>query len=265
MTLREIGLVYNYFLKHKVIRAYEKRDQRRSKQEKEVADIMELYSERLDDLAEFLETQGLAVRVLGAQEYKLANQGRAYVLLRCASSEIVPDHLNIDHIWMLFKDDRRQETKATTTIWTSYLYLHLLYFLYSADSRTIESISRYGDTWVEEEPFKDKVVMAIDQLRQQGHDKNYIETEIRKTLVDSTEKEVQSRINRFFKVLLRVGVLEIAKGDDFTLDANRSEKVVYRQTLWSAVDIAENFKRYASLLLNPPLEKDVYSLSKISE
>lgn len=265
MTLTEIGLVYNYILKHKVIRAYEERHQRRTKQEKEVADIMERYSERLDDLEEFLDTQGLAIRVLGAQEYKIARTGRAYIFLRNASSDSLPSHLNIEHIWTLFKDDRRQETKGKTTIWTSYLYLHLLYFLYTADSRSIESISRFGDTWVEEDKFKEVVIMEVDQLRRREDDAGYVETEIQKTLIDSTEKEVQSRIDRFFKVLLSVGVLEKHKSKDFSFDAERSEKVTYRQTLWSAVDIAENFKRYASLLLNPPSEKDVYSFSKVSE
>jgi len=265
MTLSEIGQVFNFIFSHKVIRAYETRNERRGKEEKEVASILERYAGRLDDLEEFLTTQGITFHVLGAQDYSLAHQGRVYVFVRSFAAGEPPPHLGIEHIWTLFKDDRRNESKKDTSIWTTYLFLHLLYFLYTTDSRAIESISRYRDTWVDFDVFKDVIVSSIDELRSARDGVEYPEGQIREQLCASDEREINSRVIRFFKVLVQIGALEKVADNGFSLGRKDNEREIYQQTLWFAVDIAENFKRYASLLINTPTVSDVYSLAKVSE
>lgn len=264
MTPSEIGTIYNFLLKNKVVRGFEAPNIRRNKIEKEIASTLDRNNQRLEDLEEFLATQGVGIRILGAQEYHLATHGYAYVLIRSLNATEIPAHLNIDQIWTGFRDDRRNDTKQTTVIWTSYLYLHLLYFLYTIDNRTIESISKFHETWLDLDNFKTNVIAAIDDLRRATGEQNYGETQIRACLVASTEKEIQSRVERFIKTLEQVGVLEQMNDDGFRMGRSDEPRSVYRQSLWSAVDVAENFKRYGSLLLNPPEANAVHTLSKIT-
>ncbi|SFC47561.1 hypothetical protein [Pseudoalteromonas denitrificans] len=264
MNITNIGQIFNYLAEHKVIRSYEKKGIRRSTVERELAKLLDNHLHRLDDLDEFLSTQGMQLKTLNTQEYGIANQGRVYVLIRQLGENESPAHLQTKQVWEMFKGKSRKDTQKNIVIWTSYLYLHLLHFLYTLDNRPVEGISAFGDTWIDHDIFKEDIIKSIDELRQSKASGPYAESKIYECLCNFKDTEITTRVGRFFTNLIKFGILEQVVDTELRMSRSDTARVIYRQTLWSAVDVAENFNRYASLLIQAPTDNKVYQLSKVS-
>lgn len=262
MNITQIGQIYNFLIEHKTIRSYESSRIKRSVKERELAQILDTYQQRLDDLDEFLATQGVKLQALNVQDYGIANQGTVYVLIREMSGNEAPEHLRTKHLWEQLKSSFRKDSKQTTVIWASYLYLQLLHHLYTLDNRAIEAISRFHESWLDADIFQDEVIKVIEQLRARASHPEYATSTIHQELIAATDTDIAKRVTSFLNSMVKLGVL--VKAEDIGLKVGRKEsRTIYQQTLWSAVDIAENFKRNAGLLVQRPAETEVHELAKV--
>ncbi|MDH4565164.1 hypothetical protein E8E95_00500 [Pseudomonas sp. BN414] len=237
MTPEEMGLVFNQLVARRTIYSFAASGRRRSQEEKDAVEILERQYGRSGDLEEFLRTQGLRLQTIDAFALGLANTGRIYVAVR-DPIERAPEHLATSALLQELIDERRSETAESSAIWATFFLLVLLYFLYTTEDRPIEAISAFKDSSVDLEQFLEEVRHRIEQLRVQSPPAaDSPQRRIHDALTNVSDAAIESRVKAFFSSMLGLGVLEPIPGIEG-----------YRQTLWSAVDIATNFQRHAGSL-----------------
>lgn len=237
MTPEEMGLVFNQLVSRRAIYSFATSGRRRSQEEKEAVEILERQYGRSNYLEEFLRTQGLRLQTIDAFALGLANTGRIYVAVR-DPIERAPEHLATKTLLQELIDERRSETTEVSAIWATFFLLILLYFLYTTEDRPIEAISAFKDSSVDLEQFLEEVSHRIEQLRVQSPPAlDSPQRRIHDALTNLSDAAIESRVKTFFNSMLALGVLEPIPSIDG-----------YRQTLWSAVDIATNFQRHAGSL-----------------
>lgn len=249
MTPEEIGVVYNQLVERRTLYSFSTPYRSRSAAEKQAVTILESQFGRLGDLEEFLETQGLRIVLLDAGALGIAPTGRIYVAVRAPELK-APSHLANEHIVQELIDERRGEAIAPAAIWSTYLFLQLMHFLYTSVGRSIESVSGYEDTWVDVDAMIEEVQRRIERLRSTPVDDSPDRQRIQEVLTRASEQTVEARVRSFFKSMERLGVLEEVSG----VQARQVGQRIYRQSLWSAVDIANNFKRHAGALILPDVD-----------
>jgi hypothetical protein len=261
MTYEEIGHIYNFLLKKRVARSYKVKNV--GNDERYISSLLDRNVDAIEDLQSFLASQQLRLEILDAQAYNLGGQGYAFVLIPShTDTEILPTHLRTKELWDAVKDNTRSEVKFTSVVWTSYLYLHLLYALYTQENRPIEAISTYKDTWVTEDDFSARVIEEIEAMRtDETSSDNDLQT-IASVLTDASVTDISKRITRFLSAMERFSVLEKRTAEEDGFNFQESDKYIYTQTLWSAVDIARNFYRNASLVLTLPRPQNIKSFSE---
>lgn len=237
MTPEEMGLVFNQLVARRAIYSFATSGRRRSQEEKEAVDILERQYGRSHDFEDFLRTQGLRLQTLDAVALGLATTGRIYVAVR-APLERAPEHLATSALLQELIDERRSETAEVSAIWATFFLLILLYFLYTTENRPIEAISAFKDSAVDLEQFLEEVRHRIEQQRIQIPPAvDTPQRRIHEALTNFSDAAIESRVKAFFNSMLGLGVLEPISGIEG-----------YRQTLWSAVDVATNFQRHAGSL-----------------
>jgi len=263
MTMEEIGHIYSFLLKKRIARSY--KDKNIGSEERYIGGLLESNIDSISDLQSFLSSQQLRLEVLDAQAYNLGSpggKGNAFVLIPSHSdTEILPTHLRTKELWSAVGDSSRKEVKYISVIWTSYLYLQLLYTLYTQENRPIEAISTYKDTWITEDDFTDRVVEGIESMRNESAP-NEKEKTIADVLTGAKVTDVEKRISRFLSAMERFNVLNKITAKEAGFNFHKPDKYIYTQTLWSAVDIARNFYRNASLVLDLPNQFSIKSLSE---
>jgi hypothetical protein len=254
LTPQEIGLVYNEIRTKRVLYSHPARGRRRSEQEVEAVRILVRTSGRLGDMEEFLATQGLRLVVRDVQHLGLPGEGVAYIAVRDASNS-APQHVKGDQIIRELTDHRRDESQERIAVWATFLMLHLLYFLYTRDERPIEAVSAFKDSSVDIEDFLDEARRRVETMRTaKSVEEDSRRSAIRDILTGLSEQRLEGRIRSFFRAMVTLGILE--EIDDISVRVDGRAEPVYRQTLWSAVDIGENFRRYAPhLLVEDPVEQ----------
>jgi hypothetical protein len=254
LTPQEIGLVYNELRTRRVLYSQPIRGRRRSENEVEAVRILATTSGRLGDIDEFLATQGLRLIVRDVQQLGLPGDGLAYVAIRDASNP-APSHVRQDQIVRELTDHRRDESQEQIAVWATFLMLHLLYFLYTRDERPIEAVSAFNDSSVDMEDFLDEARRRVESMRAVHDDRDDSRRiAIRGMLTGLSDQRLDARVRTFFRAMVSLGVLE--QIDDLAVRVDGRDEPVYRQTLWSALDIAENFRRYAPhLLVEDPVEQ----------
>lgn len=241
MTPAEIGLVFNQLVGQRAIFSGKIPHRRRSKEEIEAADILEKSRGDHGDLDDFLETQGLTLKKVDAFAVGLGNLGNIYIALRnpaiTAPAHLAPN----DVLQELIDDRRRSESKDSAAVWASFLLLTLFYFLYTMEGRSIEAVSGFRDSAVDQDEFIDEVRKRIEKMRTEGVGEDGDERRrfAHETLTDIKDSKLESRARSFFVTMIRLKVLEPTE-----YNVRKTGTAVYRQSLWSAVDTASNFARH---------------------
>lgn len=243
MTPEEIGLVFNQLIARRTLYSMVLAGRRRLQEEKEAVEILEQQYGRTTELEDFLKTQGLRLQVFDAVALGLAASGRVYVAVRDPVQR-APQHLATHALLQELIDERRAETAETAAIWASFFLLTLLYFLYTLDERPVEAISAFKNSAVDLEQFLEEIRRRVEQLRVEAEPSGDSQHQrLRETLTRLSESALETRVKAFFNNMLSFGVLEPIPGIEG-----------YRQSLWSAVDIASNFHRHAGTLASAGLE-----------
>jgi hypothetical protein len=223
------------------------RGRRRSEQEVEAVRILARTAGRLGDIEDFLSTQGLRLIVRDVQQLGLPGDGVAYIAIRDPSNS-APTHVRHDQIVRELTDHRRDEGLEQIAVWATFLMLHLLYFLYTRDERPIEAVSACKDSSVDIEDFLDEARRRVEVMRAiQDDSDDTRRIAIRGILTSLSDQKLEARVRTFFRAMISLEILE--QIDDVAVRLDGRDEPVYRQTLWSALDIAENFRRYAPHLL----------------
>ncbi|ROT94726.1 hypothetical protein EB809_18795 [Marinobacter sp. R17] len=242
MTPAEMGIVYNQLVNQRAIYSGKISNRRRSKEEIEAAEILDKARGDHADLDDFLETQGLILHQVDPFAIGLGMEGRIYIALRNPSVP-APSHLAPnDVIQELIDERRRSENKDSAAIWASFMLLTLFYFLYTLEGRSIESVSEFKDSAVDQEEFIEEVRKRIERMRNEGlpgAENDERATFVYSTLTDIRDTNLDARARSFFNAMVKLKVLEPT---DYSVKA--SGGAVYRQSLWSAIDTAENFSRH---------------------
>ena len=241
MTPAEIGLVYNQLVNQRAIYSGKISNRRRSKEEIEAAEILEKTRGDHADLDDFLETQGLILHKVDPFAIGLGMEGSIYVALR-NPAVTAPAHLTPNDVLQELIDERRRsENKDAAAVWASFLLLTLFYFLYTLEGRSIESVSEFKDSAVDQEEFIEEVRKRVERMRNEGpsDEEDGRKGFVYSTLTDIRDTNLDSRARSFFNAMVKLKVLEPTE-----FSVKKGGGSVYRQSLWSAVDTAENFSRH---------------------
>lgn len=241
MSPAEIGLIFNQLVSQRAIYSGKIPNRRRSREEIEAAELLEKNRGDYTDLDDFLETQGLVLKKFEAFSLGLGNMGNIYIALR-NPSVAAPLHLApSDVLQELIDDRRRTESKDAAAVWASFLLLTLFYFLYTLEGRSIESVTGFIDSAVDQEEFIEEVRNRIEKMRNEslGEDDEERKRFVYLTLTEIKDVNLDARARSFFQAMVKLKVLE---STDFSV--KKSGGMVYRQSLWSAVDVATNFSRH---------------------
>lgn len=244
MNAEDIGIVYNELRIRRILFSKSVPGRRRSESELLALQVIEKASGRISDLEEFLTTQGLKLIVIDLQTLGVAGDGVAYVVVRDVYNP-PPAHICGDQIVRSLGDLRRTDESAEDlAVWGVYLTVLLLYFLYTRDERPIEAISGYRDSYIDQAEYLDELLRRIDVLRSipASEDDGRRES-IRQILTGFSEDRLEGRVASYFRRMEGLGVLE--RIDAGAVRADGEAQQAFRQTLWSAVDMAENFRHYA--------------------
>ena len=243
MTPEQIGIVYNELRQSRILFSQAVPGRRRSEGERRAVGILSAAMGRLSDLEDFLETQGLKLVQRRVQEFGIAGEGQIYAVIRDPSLA-PPTHLRGGEILRELIDSRREETTEVVGIRSTFFLLALLFFLYTRDDRPIEAVSAFKDSSVEYEEFLFELKRRISGLKSERNDHaDTRRSAMRSALTDLSDKQIENRAEAFLRAMQRVGVLE--EVDDLKSNSEETGNPVFRQTLWSALDLAENFRRYA--------------------
>jgi len=256
MTPHEIGLIYNQLLERRVLYSFSVPGRNRSQAEKEAVASLERNRDYVDELEGFLETQGLRLVSHEAAALGIADAGRVYVAVREPVRD-VPAHIGGAAVLREWSDSRRNESAADSALWAGLLLMAMLKLLYTDGGRPIESVSGFADAEFDDSQFVDTLLEAIEKQRGVRVTDDSQVARAHALFTGSAEAQVEARAKGFVRSMLRGGVLEER--------TTGMASVVYGQTLWSAVDVAENFKRYAGALIPRPVAKDIVALVSADE
>ena len=252
MTPSELGHVFNQLVEHRVLYTFAAKGHSRSQGEREAAACLERHLDFHEELDAFLSTQGLHLMSYEAAALGIGVAGRVYVAVRDPALP-VPAHIGGGSLLREMSDSRRSETVAEATLWAGLLTVVLLQLLYSDIGRPIEAVSGFTDAELDEGQFVQTLLAAIERQRHCIVDPVDSEVERAHALfMEANESQVEARAKGFIRAMIRGGVLEVrAEGKTGT---------IFGQTLWSAVDVAENFKRYGGGLLPQPTSEEVAAM-----
>ncbi len=248
MTPAEIGFVFNQLVEKRVLYSFATTGRRRSQEEKEAIEIIEAQVGRTSDLEQFLETQGLSLKIIDALSYGIKVEPGGGTLIYVALRNPMyqpPEHLSSRYVLQELVDDRRNESADAASMWSSFFMLLLFYFIYTQEDRSIESISKFSEAAVSVDLFLEEVMRRIEEMRGLPESQDPQAIRFRGVLTSGSAKEIDSRVRGFFKAMASLGVIESFKTNDESF---------YRQTLWSAVDVAHNFHRHAGAIATAGLD-----------
>lgn len=257
MYVEDIGKVYNVLREKKLFFSGKVEGRRRSENETEAAQIMRKASGRFSDLEDFLKTQGLKLIVKEAQHLGIEGDCLIYITVRDPLAE-PPSHLCGGQLIREMQTANSKETVEQLTIWATFMSLNLLHFLYSIEERPIEAISEFKDSSVDKESFLIELSSKIEELRRENADDDSRRQTILSTLTSSDEKQIRRKVDTFFAAMVKLGVIELV--ENVSVLGKEDQQPVYRQTLWSAVDIETNFRRYAPHLVVENIAEQIDSV-----
>lgn len=262
MSPEDIGKVFSALMRFRIVSSGAYPSSRKHDLERQAANILDNAHGRVDDLIDFLETQGLRLDVRELSDYGLGI-GSCYILMRAPRAEL-PEHITSEHLLKELAAGRiGSDTVERSTAWACFMFLSMMWFLYTRNDRGIEQVSGFDDAVIGIQDFTEEVELRVEELRssanghaddeQSGHFRTREGKAVWENLIASKGK-IETRTNSFIVGMVKLGFLEPIQDMDG----------YYRQTFVSALDIAENFSAYAGGLIHPILaqaqENDVAKL-----
>lgn len=251
MTPSEIGLVYSQLLSKRALYSVPVEGRRRSPEEEDAVRIIENNRDTSHELDEFLMTQGLKLVAYDVPALHLGPVGRIYVAVRDPlRQDSTPAHVGGKAALGALFDGRRGDSQADTAIWGGLLMLMLLNLLYTVDARPMEAVSQFKDAEFDQLQFIDELRRCVAEIRSRSVPEGEKAKRVHEVLIKASDTQLETRAEVFLRAMVRLGVLEEISNRRTTVDG--AATTTYVQTLWSAVDIALNFKRSAGVLIQTP-------------
>jgi hypothetical protein len=254
MNGEEIATVYRALKRNKLIFSKSVNWRRRGKGEVEAAEVLKRSAGRIGELENFLRPMGMSLEIYESQSLGLPGSCIIYVGIQN------PQEMDFfksqgNKLIHSIQNSLREDTIKQATIWATFLALISLNILYTRQHRPIDAVSGFRDSAIDADEILEELRDRIEVMRNSGTPEATRSKEIYEALTSGTEKKMESRVRSFLRALVEVDVLE-------RLDnVGSNEHPVFRQTLWSAVDIARNFRRYAPHLHGTSPIENVEELS----
>ncbi len=229
MTPSELGMVYGLLLANREIHGNPP-DRPLRENELEAARILSDCSHaELDDLNEFLASQGFRVHVRDGMELgippKQGRPNRIYVMTRLRGEPLAP-YLSGNWAIEQMRDNRRRDhLKTERVVWLARMWLVLQWFFYERMDRLPSEVSRYREAIVNEGIFVEALTNGIEQMGNEGQPSG--EEGVAWSILWGQKESIQTYAAKFLKIMEDAGLIQGAgsPGD-------------YRQTLVAAVDMA---------------------------
>lgn len=258
MTPAELGLVFSQLLSRRALYSVPVDGRRRTAEEEQAVGIIEANRDTSHELDEFLATQGLKLVGYDVPALGLGPVGRIYVAVRDPTSRgSTPGHIGGKAALGALFDNRRGDSQADAAIWGGLLMLVLLNLLYTLDARPMEAVSQFKDAEVDQLQFVEELRRRIAEIRSRGIPESGRARRVHEVLTKASDTQLETRAEVFLRSMTRLGVLEEVTSRRATVDG--APTTTYVQTLWSAVDVALNFKRTAGVLIGTPGVESVTS------
>jgi len=234
----EFGRVYNYLLKHRIIRTKTSARQKLREEEKEIATYLheEMNEKDRSFLFDFLDAQGFSLEVYDSSMMDGIPEGAYwYILVRDVNGQ-VPSWIDVEALREMIKPSKKtNELAFQSYMWIYIIWQNLLTLLYTNKNREIIKVSEYLNTQFTEEDLVTLTLACIEDLRR---DTASLADHL-KYILDEKPTFIRRRVGNFIAFMERYNHLSsIRKENEF-----KKVEAVYTQTLLSAVEIARNYDR----------------------
>lgn len=237
MDMNEMGKVFSYLLKYRVVESNPRGRRSSRPGEPEMARL--LLSSDPDSLKafdDFLGGQGLQLREYRDTDFKgIPVGGRVWLLMRSAT-EAVPAYLGVERIVQALSL-RENEPRLTANTWFLHIWLMYLALVYTRLGRGVSQVSDYVDTSFTKDQLLDAVAQHVENVRQIGVDKG-AEEKVFAILDAAKGGDIGRRVRGFLDLMCDAGLIELAEED------------TYQQTLLGAAEFAESYGRTLRHYLN---------------
>jgi len=228
MELEDMGLVYQYLLKHRTIE-YKPQGRRSSDGEPEVANVLRASSlDDFDRFQRFLRPQGLKIVEFDDHMRGISAAGRAWILAR--DNETVPAAIfSTDRLYreMRIRDGESREALA---VWFLHIWLIYLSLIYTRPGRGISEVSGYLDATFSREVLTEAVEEHVEHVRNTCPGES-AEGRIVSILTTEKGQDINRRVLAFLHLMKDAGLVqEVSTGE-------------YQQTLLGAYEISEHYDR----------------------
>lgn len=228
MDMEEIGRVYHYLLKNRIIES--KPAQRRSREGEIVAAsiLRNATIDQLERFNEFLAPQGFKLIEFDDSTRGIAAAGRVWVLAR--SGEIpASSFISTERVFSEMKI-RDNDTREASAIWFLHIWLIYLSLVYTRAGRGVSEVSGYIDATFSREVLENTVQEHIEHIRQMGIGEEAASKVV--AILDSEKgKDVPRRTGAYLKLMCAAGLIQ------------EIEKNEYQQTLLGAYEIAQHYDK----------------------
>lgn len=230
MNMEEMGRVYQYLLKFRVVESKPVAARRGSRSDVEYADILTRADHAdLERFREFLGGQGLQLLEYDDSYYGgIAAGGRVWLLTR-GPEGVMPSFLTTHPITesMRLRDN---EPKQTSLVWFLHIWLIYLSLVYTRTGRGISEVSSYQNSLFHIQALIDAVHEHVENIRNIGIERGAEEKVF--TILDAERGMDISRRVRSFVTLMTESRLLINVGEDEC-----------QQSLLGAVEMAVGYDR----------------------
>lgn len=239
MDMEEIGRVYHYLLKNRIVES--KPAQRRSREgETVVASILRSATiDQLERFNEFLAPQGFKLAEFDDSMRGVAAAGRVWVLARSGevqassfiSTERVFAEMNI----------RGNDTREASAVWFLHIWLIFLSLVYTRAGRGVSEVSGYIDATFSREVLENAVQEHIEHIRQMGAGEE-AESKVVALLESEKGMDIPRRTSAFLKLMCTAGLIQ------------EIEKNEYQQTILGAYEIAQHYDKSLRITVDDTLK-----------
>lgn len=231
MNMNEMGEVYAYLLKHRIVETSPQERRRRSSQtgllsERDVSSILkEADEEQLQQLRSFLAGQGLQLAVYDSADYPgIAPGAQIYLLLRNPEAEL-PAMFTQQQL--LQKLRIRNDSQETTAVWFIHIWMLMLGLLYTRKNRALSDVSLYQDAVFSQEELTDSLRNHLETLRRTSQSDQAQPRQIA-ILMKEKGEDTPRRVRNFIDALVDAQHLtEKGKG-------------IFQQTLLGALEVEQS-------------------------
>ena len=244
MDIREMGVVFQYLLRHRVIESNKKNSRHGCSEI--ISILMRADMDDIDRFNEFLSPQAMILKKFTDTDYNSIPAGVQMWLLLRSSEESAPEYLSIKRIAEAIKI-KEGEGKDICNVWFLHIWLIYLSLIYTRLGRGVSQVSVYTDALFLEEELIGSVKDHIDNVR---HVVSLNKQNIVAEIIDKEKgTDVSRRVKGFLSLMCDSSLLSLIGVGE------------YQQTLLGAVEIAEGFNRSLSHVI--PEEPVLDNISKI--